>query len=178
MDVWLLSQIGVRLAAEGWAVLRYDVRGIGDSEAGSGSWDGDAERHDLAGAVDRVVDEVPPGAPVALVGWSFGALLGLLHGPTDPRVTDWIGIGAPTSPLDGVPMRVPDLGAVADWTARRVVIVGSHDQHFPPSTVDVLHPDEVHVVDDADHFLFDRDREVADLVARGLARHRRSEPGS
>jgi uncharacterized protein len=171
MDVWLLARIGEVLADRGWAVLRYDVRGAGGSQPGPGRWDGAEEQHDLAGAIARMRDEVAPDAPIALVGWSFGALLGLLAGPSDPRVTDWIGVAPPTGPLDGVPMVQPDLDEVRRWAARRTVIVGSHDQHFPPATVEVLAPHATVVVDAADHFLFDRDDEVAGHVAAALARH-------
>jgi uncharacterized protein len=168
MDVWLLPRIGERLAADGWAVLRFDVRGVGASQPGPGAWDGATEHLDLAGAVARVREEIDAAAPVALVGWSFGALLGLLHGPTDPSVAAWVGVAPPTRPLDGVPMVEPDPASIAAWEARRDVIVGAHDQHFPPDTCEVLHPHAVHVVPDADHFFFDRDAEVADLVATCL----------
>jgi pimeloyl-ACP methyl ester carboxylesterase len=48
------------------------------------------------------------------------------------------------------------------------VIVGTHDQHFPPSSLAALAAHEVHLVAGADHFLFDRDDEVAALVAGAL----------
>jgi uncharacterized protein len=168
MDVWLLPHLSQALAAQGWAVLRYDVRGVGRSEGGPGRWDGALEHHDLGGAVARIRQELPAGARVALVGWSFGALLGMLHGPLDPAVTDWVGIAPPTRSLPGVPMAAPDLAALRGWRARRSVIVGSHDQFFPATDAALLSPHEVHVVADADHFLFDRDEEIAVLVAQCL----------
>jgi uncharacterized protein len=181
MDVWLLPRLAERLAAAGWLALRYDVRGVGASQPGPGRWDGATEHLDLAGAIDRAVAEVAPPAgavspapgdaaalPLVVIGWSFGALLGLLHGPGDPRVGGWIGIAPPTRPVDGVAMALPDPARTAAWPATRTVVVGSHDQHFPPATVDVLAPHAVHVVPDADHFLFDRDDEVADLVLAAL----------
>lgn len=168
MDVWLLPAIGARLAEDGWAVLRFNVRGVGGSHAGPGRWDGSTEHLDLAGAVDHVVGHVPAADRVALVGWSFGALLGLLHGPADPRVTDWVGIAPPTQPLEDVPMAATDPTALRRWSARRAVVVGTAEQFFPRPTLARLHPHEVRLVDDADHFFFDRDREVADLVAELL----------
>lgn len=170
MDVWLLPTIGARLAQEGWTVLRFNVRGVGRSEPGPGTWDGSSERHDLAGALAAARDQVDD-APerVAIVGWSFGALLGLLHGVADPSVTDWVGIGPPTRPVDALDMVPLPYGEVRAWSARRTVVVGEHDQFFPPDTVEALAPAVVHVVSGADHFLFDRDREVADLVASALS---------
>jgi len=154
MDVWLLATVAERLAARGWRSLRFDFRrDVGDPSAAVA---------DLAGAVDAVhVAHLP----LALVGWSFGALVGLLHGPHDPRVTHWVGIAPPTAPMEGLPMpAVP--ARVGSWPARRVVIVGQHEQFFPDPAP--AQPHEVKVVAGADHFFFDRDDEVADLVAACL----------
>jgi pimeloyl-ACP methyl ester carboxylesterase len=60
---------------------------------------------------------------------------------------------------------------VRGWSARRSVIVGTCEQFFPADSLHALAPDELHLVDGADHFLFDRDEEVAALVARCLERH-------
>lgn len=164
MDVWLLPTIAERLEQHGWASLRFDFRSAGSSAP----TDGHAETGDLAGAIDLLMEAVPGFDRATVVGWSFGALVGLLHGPRDPRVEAWIGIGAPTRVVPQAPMAPPpeDLDR---WGARRTVIVGEHDDFYPPDTVHVLHPDAVHIVPGADHFLFDRDAEVADLVVEALA---------
>ena len=165
MDVWLLPRIGERLARNRWSVLRFNFR----SDVG----DGKPACADLAAAVDAAVSKTSDPARVALVGWSFGALVGLLYGPGDPRVTDWIGIAPPTRPAPaGWPAQ--PLAAVpttlTSWAARRSVIVGAHDQFYPPSDAACFAADEVHVLDDTDHFFFDRDDEIAELVAVLLQR--------
>lgn len=167
MDVWLLPTIGEELAAAGWAVLRFDFRSVRE-----GARPGDHQREvaDLAGAVDFLHDGgawMPPGR-LALVGWSFGALVALLHGLEDPRVTDWVGIAPPTAPLPELPMTPVPSARVAAWPARRTVIAGTHDQFFPVTGLDRVHPHARHVLDDCDHFFFDRDRDVASLVAESL----------
>lgn len=164
MDVWLLPTIAERLAAAGWASLRFNFRTVGRAEPTEGR----TECADLAAALDFLAARLPGVNRVAVVGWSFGALVGMLHGPHDPRVTDWVGIGAPTRFAEQAPMALPpdDLDR---WGAHKTVIVGEHDTFFPPSTVGVLHPDEVRIVPDADHFLFDRDDEVAELVVAALS---------
>ncbi len=171
MDVWLLPRIGEALAADGWTVLRFDVRSAhGRGRDGAdGAGDGTAEALDLAGALDALdaLDPPVPGDRRAVVGWSFGALLGLLHGPTDPRVTDWVGIAPPTGRLEGVPMRPFDPVAVAAWAARRSVVAGRHDQFFAPEDVEMVAPHAVHLLD-TDHFFFDLDDEVAGLVVAAL----------
>lgn len=157
MDVWLLPTIGERLADEGWAVLRFDFRAP------------DAEVGDLGGACDLVHRRVGSVRRCAVVGWSLGALIGLHHGLADHRVTDWVGIAPPSGPAPGVHLPSPPVADIGCWPARRTAIVGDRDQFFPVDQVDALVPHEVRVLTDADHFLFDRDDEVARLVAAALA---------
>lgn len=167
MDVWLLPAIGEALAAAGWTVLRFDFRSVRDGARPDGHA---REQADLAGAIDflRGSGDWAPPRRLALVGWSFGALVALLHGMDDPRVTDWVGIAPPTVPLAELPMAPVPSARVAAWPARRTVIAGAHDQFFPVAGLDVVHPHVRHVLDDCDHFFFDRDREVAALVAESL----------
>lgn len=166
MDVWLLPAIGERLADAGWAVLRFDFRGVG---SGGVSPAAGAEVADLEGACDLVHRTVGGVRRCAVVGWSFGALAALHHGLGDPRVTDWVGIAPPTGPAPGLGLPSLPAADLGRWPARRTAIVGDHDQFFPADRVDALVPHAVRVLTDADHFLFDRDGEVADLVAEALA---------
>lgn len=165
MDVWLLPAIGRRLAADGWAVLRFDFRGCGGSEGRSGT--GAHEVGDTEGALDFVEEHDIPDRR-ALIGWSFGALVALHAALDRPDVGDWVGIAPPTRALDEVDMiRVPT-ERIAGHRGLRTVIVGEHDQFYPPSDAALLAPHLVHVLPGADHFLFDRDSEVAELVAAAL----------
>lgn len=184
MDTWLLAQIADRLAEERWTVLRFNFRGVGASEGSSG--DGTGELQDVLGAL-AFLDEIaggrgePPfpggrGAPsrrVAVVGWSFGALVGLLLAEHQVRVTDWVGIGPPTRRLKAIPMVDPPYRALPSWPARRCVIVGELDELYPPRSVTMLDPAVVHVMPGADHFMTDRCEEVAAVVSRAL-RHDRT----
>jgi len=173
MDTWLLSRIASRLAEDGWNTLRFNFRGVGASEGSSG--DGTGELHDALGAL-AFLNEISPGeqeavsSRVAVVGWGFGALVGLLLAEHPVRITDWVGIGPPTRCLKAIPMVEPPSHALAGWPARRCVIVGELDQLYPPRSVAVLAPDSVHVVAAADHFMTDRYEEIADIVARVLRR--------
>ncbi len=185
MDAWLLSRIADRLAEDGWTVLRFNFRGVGASEGSSG--DGTGELHDvlgglafldkvagMAGAGGRGESPHEPGGRgespcrVAVVGWSFGALVGLLLAKYQVRVTDWVGIGPPTRRLRAIPMVDPPYHALPGWSARRCVVVGELDELYPPRSVGVLDPDVVHVMPGADHFMAGRDEEVADVVSRVL----------
>jgi alpha/beta superfamily hydrolase len=167
MDVWLLPTIGEALAEAGWSVLRFDFRSVRDGARPDGH---QRELADLAGAIGFLEDDGAwtPSRRLALIGWSFGALVALLHGVDDPRVTDWVGIAPPTAPLPELPMTPVPEERVAAWSARRTVIAGTHDQFFAVAALDRVHPHVRHVLDDCDHFFFDRDRDVAALVAESL----------
>ncbi|WP_370325587.1 alpha/beta hydrolase [Euzebya sp.] len=160
MDVWLLPTIAARLAADGWASSRINFRGV---EGSTGTQTGGREEHlDAEAALGHLRDAVGD-VPLAVVGWSFGAMIGLRLGRAVER---WVGIGTPTRPTPDVPLAgelVPD-----DLPPHRTAIVGEHDQFFAPDTVDVLDPHHVVIVPGADHFMFDRDVEVADHVAAAL----------
>ncbi|CAN5202063.1 alpha/beta hydrolase [soil metagenome] len=161
MDVWMLPAIAERLAVDGWASLRINFRGVAGS--GGAQTGGVEEERDAAGALAWLVQEWP-GLPTAVVGWSFGAMIGLRLGPD---VDHWVGIGPPTRRVEAVPLAGPLVPS--SLPPRRTVIVGEHDQFFGPDTVEVLDPHQVVIVEGADHFMFDRDPEIAALVAGALA---------
>ncbi len=160
MDVWLLPTIAARLAEDGWASLRLNFRGV---EGSTGTQTGGVSEHLDAQAGHQLLVDTVPDVPRAVVGWSFGAMVGLRLGR---RVDAFVGIGTPTRHLAEVPLAGP---LVPDELPRhRTVVVGEHDQFFPPDSVDVLSPDVVVQVPDADHFMFDLDHAVAQLVADAL----------
>ncbi len=74
------------LAREGFAVLRFDVRGMGDSEGSPRDFE--AIGSDIAAAVDALLQQVPALKRVALWGLCDGASAALLHADAarDPRV--------------------------------------------------------------------------------------------
>jgi len=92
LDSHLLRKADWRLPAlAGIAVLRFNTRGTEDSE---GTFDGgDAERYDLAAALDLVESEDLP-APW-LMGWSFGSELALMYGADDPTVVGAVLLAPP-----------------------------------------------------------------------------------
>lgn len=92
IDSHLLRKADWRLPAlAGIAVVRFNTRGTADSE---GTFDGgDAEKYDLAAALDVVEAEDLP-APW-LMGWSFGSELTLMYGAEDPSVAGGILLAPP-----------------------------------------------------------------------------------
>ena len=174
-DVWLLPVLAQALAAAGWWALRFDFRGVGASAGAFG--DGTDEVDDVLGAVDHAVGRWRAGTtaaedghvPVrAVVGWSFGAAIAL-HAAVRDDLDVWVGICPPTRALARVPMLDPVPDGVQDARCRRTAVVAEHDAFYPPATVGVLRPHRVVEVPGADHFLFDRDHEVAGIVVEALA---------
>ncbi len=72
------------LAAQGWPVLRFDLRGMGDSEGSARDYR--AAGPDIAGALAQFFDAVPTLREVALWGLCDGATAAACHAPRDARV--------------------------------------------------------------------------------------------
>jgi len=72
------------LAACGWPVLRFDLRGMGDSEGSPRDYR--AAGPDIAGALAQFFDAVPSLREVALWGLCDGATAAACHAPRDARV--------------------------------------------------------------------------------------------
>lgn len=72
-----------RLAAFGWPVLRFDYRGMGDSEGAPRSFETVSE--DIAVAVDALQQQTGV-RQVVLWGLCDGASAALMHAPADPRI--------------------------------------------------------------------------------------------
>ncbi|PKB20291.1 hydrolase 1, exosortase A system-associated [Janthinobacterium sp. 64] len=72
------------LAAQGWPVLRFDLRGMGDSEGSARDYR--AAGPDIAGALAQFFDAVPTLREVALWGLCDGATAAACHAPRDARI--------------------------------------------------------------------------------------------
>ncbi|UQV44070.1 hydrolase 1, exosortase A system-associated [Janthinobacterium lividum] len=72
------------LAARGLPVLRFDLRGMGDSEGSARDYR--AAGPDIAGALAQFFDAVPALREVALWGLCDGATAAACHAPNDARI--------------------------------------------------------------------------------------------
>ena len=143
----------------GLTTLRFNFRGVGESE---GSYDeGRGEVEDLAAAISWARG-LATEAPFLLVGYSFGAWCGIRHAATHPKVTALIAIGLPLT------TRFP-LPELERLQCPMVVVQGSEDEFGPAEDLRThlarCKPDaQLRVVEGTSHLFPDRARDAATQV--------------
>jgi len=146
MDNIVVEAMVRALAAAGAAALRFDFRGVRQSDGEHGG--GADERLDVAAAVDAVAPLAGDG-PLLLAGYSFGALVAL--SVTDPRIDAWYAVAPP---LAGV---TPGAVLAAADHRPKLVEAAEHDQYTPPAAMAAATADwvatTVETVPMADHFM-------------------------
>lgn len=133
-------------ARAGLPVLRFNYRGVGLSAGEYGG--GAGERDDVRAALDFLQGRFPR-ASLCMIGFSFGAWVGLDVGAQDSRVIALVGLGLPTS--------AHDLDFLLDVRKPKLVVQGTEDSFGPKLQVDslfraLLEPKRIHWVEGADHF--------------------------
>jgi len=148
--------------AAGLAALRFNFRGVG---ASTGSYaKGSGELKDVAALLDWLAERYPA-LPLALVGFSFGAWVGLQAACHDARIHALVGLG--------VPLNTYDFDFLIDNTKPSRYIIGSDDEFCARDKMEILArrlppASEVIWVERADHFFTRRIDEVRRLVAEFL----------
>lgn len=142
----------------GLPALRFNFRGVEKSEGEFA--DGIGERDDARAALDFLVSRFP-GTPAVMMGFSFGAWVGLSAGAADLRVRALVGLGLPTGS--------------ADWNCLRsankplLIVQGTGDIFGPRAEVAGLfsslpEPKRLHWVDGTDHSFGGKLDEVQTVV--------------
>jgi len=167
MDAPLIVSITRYLVEYGFAVLRFNFRGVGGSD---GAWGGGtAEVHDVAGAVAAAAAEADAdGVDLGVAGWSFGAATSLRWQAASRSTIPWAGIAPPVR-LDPR-FALPEPAALAP--ARRLFVIGDRDQYTAPGDLTdyaVEARARIEVLRGSDHFFYFRERVVGGLVAAHLA---------
>ena len=124
MDTPLVLDLADALAAAGWSTLRFNFRGL-DGSGGSPTG-GLAEHEDVAAAVDWARGQ--GAAEVALVGYSFGALMAARAIAAGTSVTSLAAVGFPTTILGQDRERVGDLLRALDRRLPWLFVSGDVDQ--------------------------------------------------
>jgi hypothetical protein len=163
MDNSVVTMVARALAAAGRASLRFNFGGVGRSQGHYGG--GDAEVDDVRAALAALATRLPPGAPRALVGYSFGAWVAL-RAACD---TDAVGAVVAIAP----PLAFFDWGFLGTLRVPTTFVVGDRDQYCPPDRLAAVHTAHrerirVRAVPGADHYLGGREAEVATAVLAAL----------
>ena len=163
MDNPVVVSAARALAERGVAALRFNFRGVGDSE---GSYSGNFSETDDARAAVRLLAERFPGAPLALGGYSFGAMVAIAAGHDDASVERLFAIALPATMFDA--------GAFASSTKRKLFLIGDRDQYCPYPALEALvksfaGENELVKLSGADHFLAGFGQAIGEAVATFVA---------
>lgn len=143
----------------GVATLRFNFRGVGASEGDYAGGRGEAD--DARGAVEFLRRRVGA-APIALAGYSFGALVALRAGHDHAGVSHLAAIAPPLSMFD--------VGFLSGCTKPKLFVLGDRDQYCPLSALErclngLAEPKQLHCVPGADHFFSGHEASIAQTVA-------------
>lgn len=145
----------------GWATLRFNFRGVGESEGEHSGGSGEAA--DAAAAMKFLLSQpgVLPQAPI-LAGYSFGAMAAAQAAPN-------IELGALV--LVALPLKMGNAAAVLKNFNKPIIFAaGDHDVYCAASQLEALHQDlagrtQLKIIEGADHFFGGYEEELASALA-------------
>jgi alpha/beta superfamily hydrolase len=164
MENTVVRALADAFAATGFAVLRFNFRGVGRS-MGRYS-EGIGEQEDVKGALTWLATQPTVDADrLFLAGYSFGARVMLAVASADPRVHGFIAVAPPT--FHGA---WPSLG---EERGPKVFIGGESDPYAPPEAltawVDGLpEPRRLVILPGADHFFAGHEGTLAQHAVKSL----------
>lgn len=127
MNAPLLVALSDDLTARGWAVLRFNFRGIGDSEGVAGT--GEDEVADASGAIAEAQGRYD--LPVAIAGWSFGGAVAIRAATRTAGLAGVVGIAPAVKATPGITAGLPPADGIA-LSASLLVVVGANDELVDP----------------------------------------------
>ena len=158
MDNRVLYRAANAAARAGFAGLRFNFRCVGK---GTARYDeGLGAKEDVVAAIDWM-EERYPGKPLAVLGYSFGAWVGLQVGCADPRIRAIVGIG--------LPLDMYNLDYLIDYSNPSLYIVGTRDEFCSSMNLENLirrlpFASKIHRIQGADHFFSEQVEEVEELI--------------
>ncbi|MGD2014866.1 MAG: alpha/beta hydrolase [Desulfobacterales bacterium] len=145
MDNNVVDAIGRVYRQNGYTSLRFNFRGVGNSQ---GSHDnGIGEQADVLAAVSYLADLGIE--QIDLAGYSFGAWINALSSINEPRSANMIMISPPVAFID--------FGTISDVGSLRLIVTGSLDDIAPPDLIEKCYGGwnseaQFEVINGADHF--------------------------
>jgi alpha/beta superfamily hydrolase len=159
MRNFVVRAVAKALQARGFATLRFNFRGVGQSE---GTYDeGRGEVNDALGALAYLASCLPSGTPLGLCGYSFGGMVSFRAAAAGANIAALAGIAPVIDPPE----------VLTRFERPKFIIIGTADDLVDPR--DVRHlvetampdPKEFRLLEGADHFFGGRESEVGEAVA-------------
>jgi uncharacterized protein len=143
-----------------WATLRFNFRGVGESEGEHSGGAGEAE--DAAAAVAFVTSQ--PGVErdgAVLAGYSFGSIAAMTAAPKIENLGALV--------LVALPLKMADVRALTDFAGPIVLAAGNDDMYCPVPQLEALHKEsgaraQLQIIEGADHFFGGCEVELADAI--------------
>jgi alpha/beta superfamily hydrolase len=158
MDNRVVYRAAKAATEAGFAALRFNFRGVGRS---SGQFDhGIGEKEDATSAI-RWLEARYPTLDLALVGYSFGAGVGLEAAYSEPRILALVGLG--------IPLDLYDFGYLLSFPKPALYIVGTQDEFCARQSVDhfahrLPSTSFLHRIEGSDHFFTGHMKVVEGLI--------------
>jgi alpha/beta superfamily hydrolase len=149
MDHSVITTAAEAASQEGFSTLRFNFRGVGESEGSYGA--GIGEREDVKAVSDYLYSRLKNHpSPLILVGYSFGAWAGFPIAIEDER---YQGMVAVAPPLD-----IYHFGFLKGCKKKKLFIVGNRDFFCPIPMLEEWYqgleePKSLTIIPGADHFL-------------------------
>lgn len=169
MSSILIPTIQRALEHAGWASLRFNFRGVGRSE---GRFEhGVGEEKDALAALELLAERTGFDH-LAVIGWSFGAMVGLRAATLDPRVEGYVGVAPPVSE-SSITYAGPPAERLEGWHARALAVCGTRDPYCRPDAMRAwlagfAADAEAVVIDGADHAFTGHREQLTDAIVRFL----------
>ena len=137
---------------EGFSTLRFNFRGVGESQGAYG--EGVGEKEDVKAAIEYFSSKLSGRNPlIILLGYSFGASVGLPVAVEDGRIEGMVAIAPP--------LEIYDFGFLIGCKKEKLIIAGDRDLYCPAHLLEKWYhsldePKSLTTIQGADHFFSSR----------------------
>lgn len=163
----LLIALRDAMLARGYAVLRFNFRGVEGSEGEPTT--GTRETADAHGAVDLMKERFPE-VPIVIAGWSFGGAVAIKTAAARDDLSACVAIAPAVEETPGVTAGLPAPGEI-EIGVPLLVVVGANDEHTRPQGCKAWAAGvgaRYEEIPAANHFFWAKYEPLIDAVARFL----------
>jgi alpha/beta superfamily hydrolase len=160
-------------AREGFSTLRFNFRGAGGSE---GTYaDGEGEKEDVRAALSYLSSRLKgDDSPIHLVGYSFGAWVGVPVAVEDERVKGIVAIAPP--------LEMYSFKSLISCKKPKLIIAGNRDFLCPAASLEDLYqqmeePKSLRMIPGADHFFSSHFQSLVEPLREFLRKSPAIKPG-